>query len=115
METKQTKLKQFLDKNGEIILYTIYLLLLGFALSVLMKPLFSFEYLRENFLFYQEIGVLAKYLIAVISIFLFFSVVLGILLNKLREQLGILTRKEKELKELQECYKKLEKMLSDKK
>jgi hypothetical protein len=41
--------------------------------------------------------------------------VLGILLNKLREQLGILTRKEKELKELQECYKKLEKMLSDKK
>ena len=115
MKTKRTKLKQFLEKNGEFILYMVFLLLLGFSLWVLIRPLYSLEYLREYFIFYQEMKVLVKYFLVLTLIFLFFSVILGLLLNKVRELLGILTKREKELKELQERNKKLEEMLGGKK
>ena len=115
MKTKRTKLKQFLEKNGEFILYIVFLLLLGFSLWVLIRPLYSLEYLLKHFIFYQEMKVLVKYFLVLILIFLFFSAILGLLLNKVRELLGILTKREKEFKELQERNKKLEEILDSKK
>lgn len=115
MKTKRTKLKQFLEKNGEFILYIVFLLLLGFSLWVLIRPLYSLEYLRVHFIFYQEMKVLVKYFLVLTLIFLFFSAIFGLLLNKVRVLLGILTKREKEFKELQERNKKLEEILDSKK
>ena len=115
MKTKRTKLKQFLEKNGEFMLYIVFLLLLGFSLWVLIRPLYSLEYLREHFIFYQEMKVLVKYFLVLTLIFLFFSAIFGLLLNKVRVLLGILTKREKEFKELQERNKELEEILDSKK
>ncbi|MDO4881122.1 MAG: hypothetical protein Q3983_07565 [Capnocytophaga sp.] len=102
MNTKkrQTKTKIFLEKYGNMLVYLVFLILLGVVLIVLFFPLLSLEQLKEHFIFFKEMKILVRYFFSLTSIFVLFALALALLINEIRKFLGILTKNEKELEKL---------------